>query len=116
MSPKERVPSTYQRNALAPSLVAAAILFLAPALFQANWAPLVLFIASIFGLIVGWFALQARHWWWIPVFLAIAVLWNPVMPFPFSGVVWTTAQPVAAVVFLAAVSYTHLTLPTILLV
>ncbi|WP_429977585.1 DUF6804 family protein [Microbacterium sp. NRRL B-14842] len=82
MSPKERVPSTYQRNALAPSLVAAAILFLAPALFQANWAPLVLFIASIFGLIVGWFALQARHWWWIPVFLAIAVLWNPVMPFP----------------------------------
>lgn len=102
MSPKERVPSTYQRNALAPSLVAAAVLFLAPALFQANWAPLVLFIASIFGLIVAWFALQARHWWWIPVFLAIAVLWNPVMPFPFSGVVWTTAQPIAAVAFLAA--------------
>lgn len=102
MSPKERVPSTYQRNALAPSLVAAAILFLAPVLFQANWAPLVLFIASIFGLIVAWFALQARHWWWIPVFLAIAVLWNPVMPFPFSGVVWTTAQHIAAVVFLAA--------------
>jgi hypothetical protein len=102
MSPKERVPSTYQRNALAPSLVAAAVLFLAPALFEANWAPLVLFIASIFALIIAWFAVQARHWWWVPVFVAVAVLWNPVAPFPFSGVVWISAQPVAAVVFLVA--------------
>lgn len=102
MSPKQRVPSTYQRNALAPSLVAAAILFLAPLLVQAGWEPVVLFVASIFGLIIAWFAVQARHWWWVPVFGAVAVLWNPVMPFPFSGVVWEIAQPAAAVIFLVA--------------
>ncbi|WP_417508541.1 DUF6804 family protein [Microbacterium sp.] len=102
MNRKTPTPSRYQRNALAPSLIAAAILFLAPALILANWAPLVQFVASIFALIVGWFAMQARHWWWIPVFLAIAVIWNPVAPFPFSGPVWTTAQPAAAVVFIVA--------------
>ncbi|WP_194421567.1 DUF6804 family protein [Microbacterium abyssi] len=95
-------PSRYQRNALAPSLIAAAILFLAPALILADWAPLVQFVASIFALIVAWFAMQARHWWWIPVFVAIAVIWNPVAPFPFSGPVWTTVQPAAAVVFIVA--------------
>lgn len=94
--------SQYQRNALAPSLITAAILFLAPALILANWAPLVQFVASIFALIVAWFAMQARHWWWIPVFAAIAVIWNPVAPFPFSGLVWTTAQPAAAVGFIVA--------------
>ena len=36
------------------------------------------------------------------VFAAITVLWNPVYPFPFEGPVWTAAQPVAAVTFLAA--------------
>lgn len=102
MAQKHRTPSEYQRNALAPSLIAAAILFLAPTLILADWAPLVQFVAAIFALIVAWFAFQARHWWWIPVFLAIAVLWNPVAPFPFSGAIWTAAQPAAAVIFLAA--------------
>ncbi|SEB35412.1 hypothetical protein SAMN04489807_0058 [Microbacterium hydrocarbonoxydans] len=101
MSPKERVPSTYQRNALAPASSPPRSCS-SPGALPGELGALVLFIASIFGLIVAWFALQARHWWWIPVFLAIAVLWNPVMPFPFSGVVWTTAQPIAAVAFLAA--------------
>ncbi len=32
---KKRAPSVYQRNALAPSLIAAAILFLAPVLLGA---------------------------------------------------------------------------------
>lgn len=102
MTPKQRTPSHYQRNALAPSLIAAAILFLSPVLIQANWAPLVQFVAAIFALIVAWFAFQARHWWWIPVFIAIAVLWNPIAPFPFSGPVWTAAQSAAAIIFLAA--------------
>jgi hypothetical protein len=38
----------------------------------------------------------------VPVFVVIAVIWNPVFPFPFTGPVWTAAQPVAAVVFLVA--------------
>lgn len=102
MNSKERAPSVYQRNALAPGLIAAAVLFLAPVLIQAGWAELVLFVAAIFSLIVAWFALRARHWWWVPVFAGIAVVWNPVMPFPFSGPVWTAAQPAVAVLFLVS--------------
>lgn len=102
MTQKKRPPSTYQRNALAPSLLAAAVLFLAPVLLESDWASVILYVTSILAVIVGWFAVQARHWWWIPVFIAIAVLWNPVMPFPFAGPVWTGIQPAAAVVFLVA--------------
>jgi hypothetical protein len=101
MSAKQQTP-TYQRNALAPSLVAAATLFLAPVLQDGDWALVPLFVVAILAAIVGWFAIQARQWWFVPVFAAIAVLWNPVFPFPFSGPVWTVAQPVAAIVFLVA--------------
>jgi hypothetical protein len=97
-----RTPAMYQRNALAPSLLAAIALFLAPVLFQVGWTLPVLFIVAILALIVGWFALQARQWWWAPVFAAIAVAWNPMFPFGFDGPVWLGVQPVAAVVFLIA--------------
>jgi len=92
----------YQRNALAPSLIAAALLFLAPVLFQVEWGALVLFVTAIMALIVAWFAWQAKQWWWTIVFVAIAVIWNPVYPFDFDGTAWSVAQPVAAVVFLVA--------------
>lgn len=98
----QRTPSMYQRNAFAPSLLAAAALFISPLLMGGEWFLLVLFLVSIMAVIVVWFAVQARHWWWVPVFAAIAVIWNPVFPFPFTGPVWTAAQPVAAVTFLVA--------------
>jgi len=102
VSTRPRTPSTYQRNALAPSLIAAAVLFLAPVLMTGPWPLAPLYVASILALIVGWFAIQARQWWWVPVFAVIAVLWNPVFPFPFSGPVWIAAQSAAAIVFLIA--------------
>lgn len=102
MTQKKRTPSVYQRNALAPSLLAAAVLFLAPVLLVSSWSVVVLFVTSIMALIVGWFALPARQWWWIPPFVAIAVIWNPVFPFPFTGPVWIGVQPAAAIVFLVA--------------
>ena len=77
MTPKKRTPSVYQRNALAPSLIAAAVLFLAPVLLTSTWSTVVLFVTAILAMIVGWFAFQARQWWWIPVFAAVAVIWNP---------------------------------------
>ena len=92
MMAKQRTPSVYQRNAFAPGLLAAAVLFLAPVLMGGDWFTLVLFVTAIFAVIVGW----------LPVFAAIVVIWNPVFPFPFTGPVWTAAQPVAAVVFLVA--------------
>ncbi|QEW04074.1 DUF6804 family protein [Microbacterium lushaniae] len=93
-------PAAAQRNAFVPSLLAAIVLFLAPLLFGAGWTLFVLLTTAILALIVAWFAVQARHWWWVPVFVAIAVVWNPVYPLPLSGPVWIAAQPVAAVVFL----------------
>ena len=102
MTNKDRAAATYQRNAFAPSLIAAIALFLAPLLIGGEWFLLVRFVVAILAVIVGWFAIQARHWWWVPVFAAIAVLWNPIFPFAFEGPVWTAAQPAAAVVFLVA--------------
>ncbi|MEH0110085.1 MULTISPECIES: DUF6804 family protein [unclassified Tersicoccus] len=102
MSRRGRVPSPYQRNAFAPGAVAAAALFLAPVLTGAGWGPVVLFLTAILAVIVGWFAVQAKHWWWVPVFTLIAVVWNPVLPLSFAGPVWGAAQPAAAVVFLVA--------------
>lgn len=99
---KERTASLYQRNAFAPGLLAAAVLFLAPALMGGDWFTLVLYVTSILAVIVAWFAFQARQWWWMPVFAAIAVIWNPVFPFAFNRPAWTFAQPAAAVVFLVA--------------
>jgi hypothetical protein len=52
--------------------------------------------------IVGWFALQARQWWWAPVMAIIAVAWNPIFPLGFDGIWWTGAHVAAAAVFIAA--------------
>lgn len=95
-------PLPFQRNALAPALIAAAVLFGAPALVSLGWGQLVLYVVAILAAIVGWFAVQAGQWWWAIVFAAVIVLWNPVFPFDFSGWGWTVAQPVAAIVFLVA--------------
>jgi hypothetical protein len=102
MASTKRESPQYQRNALAPSLLAAAVLFLAPVLLTVGWMMLVLYATAILAVIVGWFAIQARQWWWAPVFLAIAVIWNPIYPFTFDGLVWGIAGAVAAIVFLVA--------------
>ena len=102
MSPRTEKPSGAQRSALAPGLLAAIGLFIAPLLIDGEWFTIVLYATSILAMIVTWYALQARQWWWVPVFLAITVVWNPVFPFPFSGPIWMAAQPVAALAFLTA--------------
>jgi len=98
----QRRPSQFQRNALAPGLLAAVVLFVAPLLMDGGWFQIVQYAVSILALIVAWFAVQARQWWWLLIFIPIAILWNPVLPFPFSGPFWIAAQPAAAVVFLVA--------------
>ncbi|MEV5040718.1 DUF6804 family protein [Microbacterium sp. LMI1x-1-1.1] len=102
MSRTQPTPAMYQRNALAPSLLAAAVLFVAPALLESDWFLTVRFVATIFAIIIGWFAFQAKHWWWVPVMLAIAVVWNPIFPFEFSGQIWSAAQVAAAFVLIGA--------------
>jgi len=91
-----------QRNALAPALLAAIALFVSPLFPEGIVATIILFLVAILALIVAWFAWQARQWWWTVVFVAIAVIWNPVYPFGFAGWAWTGAQFVAALAFIVA--------------
>ncbi|TPW70745.1 DUF6804 family protein [Schumannella sp. 10F1B-5-1] len=92
----------WRRFALAPGIIAALVLAAGSVLVGTDGFEWIRYAAAILALIVGWFAFQARHWWWMPVMLAIAVIWNPVFPFGFDGQFWMGAQWVAALVFVAA--------------
>ena len=91
-----------QRDALAPGLLAAIALFLSPLFTEGFGATVIRFVVAILALIVAWFALQARQWWWTVVFVAVAVVWNPIFPFDFDGPIWLGAQVVGAVLFIIA--------------
>lgn len=92
----------FRRTALAPAILAAIILLAGFALLGQEAFLWILYPVAILALIVAWFAFQARHWWWIPPMLAIAVLWNPIFPFGFDGPLWVAAQYVAVLVFVLA--------------
>ena len=94
---------TFRRTALAPGILGAILLLAGFALIDSGDAFLwILYPVSILALIVAWFAFQAKHWWWIPPLLAIAVVWNPIFPLGLSGPLWIAAQYVAALVFVLA--------------
>jgi len=60
------------------------------------------FVVSIFALIIAWFAVRARHWWWVPPLAAIAVVWNPVIPIAVPDEWWLGMQYLAVLVVVAA--------------
>jgi len=95
-------PGNAQRNALVPGFIALATLVFGTALIGTELFTIVRFLISILALIVVWFAVQARQWWWIPLFIGVAVLWNPVVPLPFTGIFWVLAQPLAGSFFVLA--------------
>ncbi|CAN5450660.1 hypothetical protein BH09ACT4_BH09ACT4_10890 [soil metagenome] len=92
----------FRRTALAPGLLATIVLLAGSALIDGDAFIVIRFVVSILALIVGVFAFQAKHWWWIPIMLAIAVVWNPVFPLDISGPWWSGAQFAAAIVFIVA--------------
>lgn len=93
---------TVRRLALAPGLLAAIALIAGFALIEVSGFIVIRYLVSILALIVGYFAFQARHWWWMPPMLAIAVVWNPVFPFGFTGIYWYGAQYLAILIFILA--------------
>ncbi len=97
----------FRRTALAPGLLASIALLVGVALIESEAFIVVRFVVSILALIVIVFAVQARHWWWLPLLLAIAVVWNPIYPldappFEVAGPWWLAAQYVAILVFVLA--------------
>ena len=91
---------TFRRLALAPGLLAAIVLIAGFALIEGTGFIIIRYVVAILALIIGYFAFQAKQWWWMPLLLAIAVIWNPVLPFGFSGIYWYGAQYAAIVVFI----------------
>ncbi|MEO8527711.1 MAG: DUF6804 family protein [Pseudolysinimonas sp.] len=92
----------WRRLALAPGLIAALALLIGLAVLAEDTFIVVRFIVAIFALIVGVFAFQAKQWGWLPVFVAIAVAWNPVWVIAIPDPYWQVAQYIAAIVFLVA--------------
>lgn len=92
----------YRRLALAPGLIAALALLIGVTVLDDGPFTVVRYIVAIFAAIVAVFAFQAKQWWWLPLFAAIAVVWNPIWPLPLEGALWQGAQYVAAVIFLLA--------------
>lgn len=92
----------FQRNALAPGILGAVACFVGPALLGQDIHIAVLFVVAILAVIQAYFAGQAGHWWWVPVFAAIAIAWNPLYPFEQAGPWWIAAHVVAGFVFLTA--------------
>ena len=93
---------TVRRLALAPGLLAAIVLIAGFALIEGSGFIIIRYVVAILALIIGYFAFQAKQWWWMPLMLAIAVIWNPVLPFGFSGIYWYGAQYAAVIVFVLA--------------
>lgn len=103
---QNRYGPAFQRNAFAPGMLAALALVVSQLWLAGAWDEVFRYVIAILALIVAWFAVQAKHWWWVPVFVAIAVVWNPVVPFAWEGealgAVFFWAHWVAAAAFLAA--------------
>lgn len=98
----KRYGPTFQRNAFAPGILAAIALVAAQLWLAGAWDDVLRYVIAILALVVAWFAVQAKAWWWVPVFAAVAIAWNPVMPFDLSGPVFFWAHLVAAVAFVVA--------------
>jgi hypothetical protein len=101
---------TVRRLALAPGLLAAIALIAGFALIGVETFIVIRYVVAILAIIIGYFAFQAKQWWWMPLLLAIAVIWNPVVPFEFSGVYWYGAQYLAIIVFILTAVFIKVTL------
>lgn len=81
--------------ALAPGLLGAIVAIVGVSAIGHELFIVVSFVISLLALIVGWYAVQSRHWWWLPLPPAIAVVWNPVYPLTLAEEVWQLLQYVA---------------------
>ena len=87
--------------ALAPGLLGAIVLMAGLALLDVDAFIVIKYATAILAAIIGWFAIQGRAWWALPLLAAIVVVWNPVFPFAFHGQLWVAGQFAAAIAFVA---------------
>ncbi len=91
----------FRRTALAPGILAAIVLLAGLALFESSAFFWIKTVTAILAAIVAVYAWQSKQWWWLPLLLAIVVLWNPIWPLDLhADKVWLILQYVAAIVFI----------------
>lgn len=88
------------RPGFLPGILGAVVAFVGTGLIGSEAYLIILFAISILALILAVFAGQGRKWLWLLPLVALAVVWNPVVPFRFSGPLWVIAHIAAAAVFL----------------
>lgn len=92
----------FTRPALAPGILGVIALMVGLALLDGDAFLFIRFAVCILALIVAWFAVQGRQWWWLIGLVPIAVLWNPAFVIELHGQGWVAGQFVAALVLLDA--------------
>lgn len=98
----DRYGSRKQRRALAPAVLGGLVLLGGALLVGTDEYLYIRFAVSILALITAVFVYQAKQWAWLPVPVVIAVLWNPVVPFAFTGQAFRVGHVVGAVALLVA--------------
>lgn len=91
----------FRRTALAPAILGAVAALAGVALVDGDGFTIVRFVICILALIVAWFALQARQWWWLVLLVPIALAWNPVVPLDLDHDTWLLLHYLAAAAFIA---------------
>ena len=87
---------------MAPGILAAIALLAGVALIDGDAFIIIRFAVAILGAIIAVILAQGKAYLWIAPLIAIVVIWNPIIPFAFSGDLWLGAQYVAALAFIAA--------------
>jgi hypothetical protein len=95
-----RYGSRKQRRALGPATVGVIVLLAGLLLVGQDGYLFILFGVSIMAVVTAVFVWQSRQWPWLPVPLVVAVLWNPILPFAFSGQPFRLGHLVAALALL----------------
>jgi len=108
---ENRYGSRQQRRALAPAALAAIVLLGGLLLVGQEGYLLIRFGVSILSVIAAVFVWQARRWAWLPFPLVVAVLWNPVVPFAFSGQPFRLGHVVGAAALLLTGAFARYTAP-----
>jgi hypothetical protein len=90
------------RLALAPGFLGAIVVMAGLALVGSHNYTWIEYPAAILAAITGWFAIQARQWWFAAGLAAILVIWNPVFPLPLPDIAFQGLSIAAAATFIAA--------------
>ena len=82
--------------------VAAGLLLSATQKHAYSYYTMMRWIVTAIALLVAWYAYAAEIWWVIPVFVVLAILFNPIIPVTMTKKEWATIDKVSAVVFVVA--------------